>query len=62
MTKKHFKLFAEAISKIEADAERMSTAELIGRVCAQINPRFDWVVWYDACNVKGRLQPRRLGV
>lgn len=53
MTKKHFKLLAEAISKLKSEKEREKVAQLVGEVCRQINPRFDWTRWRTACNVKG---------
>jgi len=51
MTKKHFKLFAENISKIADKAERRKQAELTAETCKKANPRFDFARFYAACNV-----------
>lgn len=51
MTKKHFKLLAEAISEIENNDERRRVATSIGRVCFNMNEQFDWLRWSEACDV-----------
>lgn len=52
MTRKHFKLIAEAISKIKNLAERKELAEFNAKVAAESNPRFNKVRFFAACNVK----------
>ena len=52
MTRKHFKAFADAISKITNDDERKNTADLVGGVCSDSNSRFNWSTWYSACGVE----------
>lgn len=52
MTKKHFKALASVISGIKDDKERGEVAYLIGHVCVEMNPRFNWEKWFDACEVK----------
>lgn len=54
MTRKHFKLFAENISKIADKAERRKQAENTAQICAKSNPRFDFVRFYAACNAEIR--------
>ena len=51
MTKKHFKALAEAIAKIEPKTQRAVIAKEIGIVCKENNSRFNWVIWYEACQV-----------
>jgi len=55
MTRKHFKEFAEVISKIENNKEREKQAKFNADVFKQNNPRFDYRRFYVACNVKGSL-------
>ena len=50
MKKKHFKLLAEAISKVDDLPERKHLAKEIGKVCESQNTRFDWYKWDEACN------------
>ena len=52
MTKKHFKLIAGLISKIENPAEKKAMAELNAATCAKANPRFDRNKFFAACGVK----------
>ena len=52
MSKKHFKVFAEAIAQIENDEDRVRTAKLVADVCAGENGRFDYGRFYSACNVE----------
>ena len=53
MSKKHFRLLAEAIAGIhETDQlDRKDIASLIGRVCMIINGNFNWDKWNKACGV-----------
>lgn len=51
MTKKHFKLLAEAISKVDSLPERQYLSKTIGKVCESQNDRFDWYRWDEACKV-----------
>lgn len=41
MTKKHFKQFAEGLSKVESDELRNQMMTFIGAILKQDNPRFD---------------------
>ncbi len=52
MSKKHFKVFAEAIARIENAEERGRAAKLVADVCAGENGRFDYGRFYSACNVE----------
>jgi hypothetical protein len=54
MTKKHFKQLAQAIAKIENLETRRWFADLIGHICKEDNPRFQWAKWDEACHVKGK--------
>ena len=59
MTRKHFKLMAEIISKIMAEIiskienleERKQTAEHNARICAKSNPKFDGAKFFRACGL-----------
>ena len=51
MTKKHFAALASAVNQITDEGERMFAAEVIGRVCADSNKNFNWVLWKKACGV-----------
>ncbi len=42
MTKKHFKLFAECLSKIEDDSHRDNLIVFISNVLEKSNPKFDF--------------------
>ena len=50
MTKKHFKALAAAIKGITDNHERATVSKLVGTVCANDNPRFDWDRWFIACH------------
>jgi len=52
MTRKHFKMLADAISKLSIAVERERICELIGEVCAEANGRFDWYKWRIACKIE----------
>ena len=52
MSRKHFRLLAEAISEIENDETRKAMCRKIGEVCAQCNNYFNWSIWCSACNVE----------
>ena len=51
MTRKHFKLIAETISKISDEKERKELAEFNAAICAKANPRFDRAGFFAACRV-----------
>lgn len=51
MTRKHFKLIAETVSKIKNKDERRKQAELQAQICREANPRFDRQRFFAACNV-----------
>ena len=51
MSRKHFRKLAEAIADINDSRDRISTAKLVGAVCAECNDRFNWSTWYSACGV-----------
>ena len=53
MTKKDYKVLAEAISTIQNNADRKSMSDLIGKICHRRHSgttEFNWSKWYDACN------------
>jgi hypothetical protein len=52
MTRKHFRMIAEIISKIENPEERKAMAEKNAIACKKSNPRFDRTKFLEACNVK----------
>jgi hypothetical protein len=52
MSRKHFRLLAEAISEIKDEEIRKDTASKIGSVCSKLNPLFNWYTWKAACGVK----------
>jgi hypothetical protein len=52
MSKKHFQKLARAIGGILDKVERERMARLIGEVCADCNPGFNWARWNSACNVE----------
>lgn len=51
MSRKHFKLFAEAISQITDLQERKSVAYLVASVCKQSNSNFNYQTFYAACGL-----------
>jgi hypothetical protein len=53
MTKKHYKLFAEALSLIPDTSERHKLAKVFCQVCKQDNPRFNTETFLLACNIYG---------
>ena len=52
MTRKHFRMIAAIIAKIENLTERRAMAELNAINCAASNPRFNRVKFFAACNVQ----------
>jgi hypothetical protein len=52
MTRKHFRLIAAIIAKIENISERKAMAELNAVTCARSNPRFNRAKFFAACNVQ----------
>lgn len=53
MSRKHFKLFADAIKEIDDMVTRESVAYLIANVCKQANSNFDYDRFYIACGIRG---------
>ncbi len=51
MTKKHFKILAEEISKIIDINQRLITASVTAIACTKINPRFDKQKFFEACGL-----------
>lgn len=51
MTKKHLNALAAEIARITDPAERKRITEILGGICANLNPRFDWDRWRSACRV-----------
>jgi len=51
MNRKVLIKLAAAIARIENTDERGRTAQAIGEVCIEVNGRFDWSIWREACNV-----------
>lgn len=54
MSKKHFRLLAEAIAGIPETAitDREGVADIIGKVCQKFNSNFNWDKWCKACDVR----------
>lgn len=52
MTRKHFKMIAAIISKIENEGVRKEVARDAAGMCRQENSRFDCEKFLEACNVK----------
>lgn len=52
MSRKHFQALANAISTIHDVKERKRIARLIADVCSSQNSRFDYSIFYDACDVE----------
>jgi len=52
MSRKHFRLIADAIRQIEDSTARRDAAEKLASVCAQSNPRFQHSTFMKACNVR----------
>lgn len=52
MSRKHFKLFAEAISEISDLTERKALASLVASICKQSNSKFDYQRFYNACGIE----------
>jgi len=52
MTKKHFERLAACIKDIEDDYSREELCHEVGKVCADLNQRFDWDKWEEACGCK----------
>lgn len=51
MTRKHFRLMADTISRIENKADRKAMAKHNAEICAKSNPRFDSAKFMAACGV-----------
>lgn len=51
MTKKHFKVIAEIIrlAHFEKPMDKSMFIKNISIICEQLNPRFDYQKFYDAC-------------
>lgn len=50
MTKRHFIALAQIVSTIEDETTRNDVAEQMAKLCAGENPRFDFDVFYKACD------------
>jgi hypothetical protein len=48
MTRKHFRILAEALKSSNADED---TCKAVGAMCAGINPRFKMNLFLEACGV-----------
>lgn len=53
MTRKHFKLFADAVKEIDDMVTREAVAYLIANVCKQANSNFNYDKFYIACGIRG---------
>lgn len=53
MSRKHFKLFADAVKEIDDMVTREAVAYLIANVCKQANSNFDYDKFYIACGIRG---------
>lgn len=49
MTRKHFKILAESLKKIEDMTQRNTMIDAWVDVCTQMNPRFDETKFREAC-------------
>lgn len=52
MTRKHFKLIADIISKIKNAEERKTLARFAENELRETNPRFDREKFFKACNIE----------
>ena len=50
LTRKSFNTLAHEISLISNTEERHRLEEIVGQLCADSNPHFDWGRWHKACN------------
>lgn len=51
MTKKHFKLIATVIANLDKNNfDKEYLIDMLGTIFREINPRFDYTRWVDACN------------
>ena len=51
MTKKHLIQLAQIVADTTDIFERERLADAIGEVCKGCSKHFNWVTWYDACDV-----------
>lgn len=61
MTRKHFKLIAENIARIENMEERKKMACHNAGLCKKSNPRFNHAKFYEACGIKMKEAQRMHG-
>lgn len=52
MTRKHFKIVADEIAKIEDAHQRAMFAAAVATAFKRINPKFNLDKFYTACNVE----------
>ena len=52
MSRKHFKLFAEAINEIQDMQQRKNVAKMVADVCKQLNSNFCYQTFYSACGLE----------
>jgi len=52
MTRKHFKMIADEIAKIEDKQHRAKFAGAFATIFKQINPKFDFNKFYVACGAQ----------
>lgn len=51
LTKKDFESTASIIKQVPDIKNRVDLANKFGEGYAKINPRFNWDIWYKACNL-----------
>lgn len=51
MSKKHFEILAKHINQLLDPHVRLNAAIAVAAACQEVNPRFNYVEFYKACNV-----------
>jgi hypothetical protein len=51
LTRKHYVVLAEEISKLLDKRERLAAAVSVAAACLKMNPRFDSQKFFEACKV-----------
>jgi hypothetical protein len=52
MTRQHFKVLADEISRIEDRTARIAAARAVARACAYFNNAFDRTRFFKACGLE----------
>ena len=52
MTRKHFEALAKHICMIADPSTRLIAAIAVAAACQEANPKFNYLRFYEACNVR----------